>query len=208
MSLLKYSDSEADFWKEIFVHLQHKNMVRSGAERLPLADVQAAFDRFSLAHPEIAAVTEVKAGSASWEVPVTSTIRLRLFIQNQIKASLLQRQGKDFVKIADAKFPYNPFPEISEFLSRREQYLQQLEERIEKNQKDARRSKLACNFIKAALQKKFVSSQQVWHLEEADSAEGGFFLTLGMPPEEIKIHLTEDNFMQKISDINLLHIFA
>ena len=99
MSLLKYSDSEADFWKEIFVHLQHKNMVRTGAERLTLADVQAAFDRFSLAHPEIAAVTEVKAGSASWEVPVTSTIRLRLFIQNQIKASLLQRQGKDFVKI-------------------------------------------------------------------------------------------------------------
>ena len=62
-------------------------MVRSGAERLTLADVQAAFDRFSLAHPEIAAVTEIKTGSASWEVPVTSTIRLRLFIQNQIKAS-------------------------------------------------------------------------------------------------------------------------
>lgn len=202
MSLLKYSDSEADFWKEIFVHLQHKNMVRTGAERLALADVQAAFDRFSLAHPEIAAVSEIKAGSASWEVPVTSTIRLRLFIQNQIKASLLQRQGKDFVKIADAKFPYNPFPEISEFLSRREQYLTELEERIENNQKNARRSKLAANFIKAALQKKFATSQQVWHLEEADS-EGGFFLILGMPPEEIKIHLTEDNFMQE-----LLHIFA
>ena len=202
MSLLKYSDSEADFWKDIFVHLQHNNMVRTGAERLALADVQAAFDRFSLAHPEIAAVSEVKAGSASWEVPVTSTIRLRLFIQNQIKASLLQRQGKDFVKIADAKFPYNPFPEISEFLSRREQYLTELEERIENNQKNARRSKLAANFIKAALQKKFATSQQVWHLEEADS-EDGFFLILGMPPEEIKIHLTEDNFMQE-----LLHIFA
>ena len=204
MSLLKYSDSEADFWKEIFVHLQHKNMVRTGAERLTLADVQAAFDRFSLAHPEIAAVTDIKTGSASWEVPVTSTIRLRLFIQNQIKASLLQRQGKDFVKIADAKFPYNPFPEISEFLSRRDQYLLQLEERIEKKQKDNRRSKLAYNFIKAALQKKFASSPLVWHLEEADSEDGGFVLILGMPPEEKRIPLSEENFMKEISDINLL----
>ena len=204
MSILKYSDSEADFWKEIFVHLQHKNMVRTGAERLALADVQTAFDRFSLAHPEIAPVTEIKAGSASWEVPVTSTIRLRLFIQNQIKASLLQRQGKDFVKIADAKFPYNPFPEISEFLSRREDYLLQLDEKIEKNQKDARRSKLAANFIKAALKKKFASSPIIWRLEEADSEEGDFFLILGMSPEEKKIPLSEENFMEEISSINLI----
>ena len=198
MSALKYSDREADFWKELFVHLQHKNMVRSGAERLSLADLPAAVERFALAHPEITANYEIKTSSASWEVPVTSTIRLRLFIQNQIKASLLQRQGSDFVKIADAKFPYNPFPEISEFLSRRDQYEVELNSRLEKASRCDRRTRLACNFIKAALEKKLASSALVWHLEEADSADYPFNLILGQSPNERKIPLTAENFMQEL----------
>ncbi len=198
MSALKYSDREADFWKELFVHLQHKNMVRSGAERLSLADLPAAVERFALAHPEITANYEIKASSASWEVPVTSTIRLRLFIQNQIKASLLQRQGSDFVKIADAKFPYNPFPEISEFLSRRDQYEVELNSRLEKASRCDRRTRLACNFIKAALEKKFASSALVWHLEKTDSADYPFNLILGQSPNERKIPLTAENFMQEL----------
>lgn len=201
MSALKYSDREADFWKELFVHLQHKNMVRSGAERLSLADLPAAVERFALAHPEITANYEIKASSASWEVPVTSTIRLRLFIQNQIKASLLQRQGSDFVKIADAKFPYNPFPEISEFLSRRDQYEVELNSRLEKASRCDRRTRLACNFIKAALEKKLASSSLVWHLEEADSADYPFNLILGQSPNERKIPLTAENFMQELKQI-------
>ena len=198
MSALKYSDREADFWKEIFVHLQHKNMVRSGAERLSLSDLPAAVERFAFAHPEITANYEIKTSSASWEVPVTSTIRLRLFIQNQIKASLLQRQGSDFVKIADAKFPYNPFPEISEFLSRRDQYEVELNSRLEKASRCDRRTRLAYNFIKAALEKKFASSSIVWHLEETDSADYPFNLILGQSPNERKIPLSEENFMQEL----------
>ena len=198
MSALKYSDREADFWKEIFVHLQHKNMVRSGAERLSLADLPAAVERFAFAHPEITANYEIKTSSASWEVPVTSTIRLRLFIQNQIKASLLQHQGSDFVKIADAKFPYNPFPEISEFLSRRDQYEVELNSRLEKAARCDRRTRLAYNFIKAALEKKFASSSIVWHLEEIDSADYPFNLILGQSPNERKIPLSEENFIQEL----------
>ena len=198
MSALKYSDREADFWKELFVHLQHKNMVRSGAERLSLADLPAAVERFALAHPEITANYEIKTSSASWEVPVTSTIHLRLFIQNQIKASLLQRQGSDFVKIADAKFPYNPFPEISEFLSRRDQYEVELNSRLEKASRCDRRTRLAYNFIKAALEKKFASSSIVWHLEETGSADYPFNLILGQSPNERKIPLSEENFIQNL----------
>ncbi|MBR1639245.1 MAG: hypothetical protein IJ688_07665 [Treponema sp.] len=203
MCALKYQDSEADFWKEIFVHLQHKNMVRPGAERLDFSDVKAAFDRFSLANPQIAAVYEINQTSASWEAPVTSTIRLRLFFQNQIKASLLQRQGSDFVKIADAKFPYNPFPEISEFLSRTDLYQVQLHEKIEKVRKDDRRTKLAEEFIKAALEKKFSPSKTVWRLEEADSQyqNAAFVLVLGSVPAERKIPLSEENFMQEIRSL-------
>ena len=42
MSLQKYSDTEADFWKEHFVHLQHKNMVRTNALPLRLRPLQPA----------------------------------------------------------------------------------------------------------------------------------------------------------------------
>ena len=97
-----YDDVESDFWKDIFVHLQHKNMVRVGAERLLLSDVPDVFQKFSLAHPELQPQTQVNESSASWEIFVTSTIKLRLFIQSGIKASLLHKKGADFVKIADA----------------------------------------------------------------------------------------------------------
>ena len=45
-------DIEADFWKNQFVHLLHKNMVRINAKTLTMNNAQEAFDRFALAHPE------------------------------------------------------------------------------------------------------------------------------------------------------------
>ncbi len=192
-----YDDVEADFWKELFVHLQHKNMVRQGAERLTLADVPAAFDRFAFAHPELVITSEIKPSSATWEVPVTTTIRLRLFIQNQIKASLLQRQGHDYVKIADAKFPYNPFPEISEFLSRSGQFEVELHSRQEGALRNNRRIKLAENFIKAALEKKFCNSGIAWKLET--SSDNNFCLTIGTGPSEKKYTLTAEKFFTELS---------
>ena len=52
MSLQKYSDTEADFWKEHFVHLQHKNMVRANALPLHMADCKAEFEAFTASHPD------------------------------------------------------------------------------------------------------------------------------------------------------------
>ncbi|MCR4579028.1 MAG: hypothetical protein K5681_01640 [Treponema sp.] len=196
-----YDDVESDFWKEIFVHLQHKNMVRAGAERLTLEQVQAAFDRFSTAFPQIPVEKEISSSSAKWEVPVTATIHLRLFIQNQIKASLLQRKGSDFVKIADAKFPYNPFPEISEFLSRRDSYERELHQKLEKNIVNQARQKLAFQFVKAALEKKFANSSLVWKLE---TSESGFILLLGNASDQKKIELSEENYYQQISELSIL----
>ena len=194
-----YDDVEADFWKELFVHLQHKNMVRAGAERLTLADCPAAFNRFALAHPDIPATFEIKESSAVWEVPVTSSIHLRLFIQNQIKASLLQRQGSDFVKIADAKFPYNPFPEITEFLSRRDSYQVELHSRKELSLRDSRRTKLAEQFIRAYLQKKFGDSGIAWQLEIAENQT--FTLITGTGLSAKKINLTAENFISELSSL-------
>ena len=96
-------------------------MVRTDAGKLSLIEAEQTFERFSFAHPEIKADYSInsdlegKPSFATWEVTVTPEIKFRLFIQNQIKASLLQRRGGEYIKIADAKFPYNPFSEISEF---------------------------------------------------------------------------------------------
>lgn len=194
-----YDDVESDFWKEIFVHLQHKNMVRSGAERLLLGDVSEVFQKFSLAHPELQPQSQVSGSSASWEIFITSTIKLRLFIQSGIKASLLQKKGTDFVKIADAKFPYNPFPEISELLSNRNSYEREIFRLKEADEKSERKNKLAAEFIKAYAAEKFANRVSSWNLEEK---KDGFLLHVLLPAgNEQKIELTAKDFTQKIDTV-------
>ena len=95
MSVLKYSDSEADFWKEHFVHLQHKNMVRTNAQALHMADCKDEFDAFTASHPDAKITSEYFPSYCTFEVSLTANIKLRLFIQNNIKASILQKNGLD-----------------------------------------------------------------------------------------------------------------
>lgn len=194
MSLQKYSDTEADFWKEHFVHLQHKNMVRANALPLHMADCKAEFEAFTASHPDAKISCEYFPSYCTFEVTLTTTIKLRLFIQNNIKASLLQKCGPEYIKICDAKFPYNPLPEISEFLAGLPNYLAELSQSLEKKSRSNRRQKLAQEFIKA-----YASA----HLKQAitinPNEDGTFNLTL--PAKSINMQITEDNFMQKIAEI-------
>mgnify|MGYP003399855043 FL=1 len=194
MSLQKYSDTEADFWKEHFVHLQHKNMVRANALPLHMADCKAEFEAFTASHPDAKISCEYFPSYCTFEVTLTTTIKLRLFIQNNIKASLMQKCGPEYIKICDAKFPYNPLPEISEFLAGLPNYLAELSQSLEKRSRSNRRQKLAQEFIKA-----YASA----HLKQAftikPNEDGTFNLTL--PAKSINIQITEDDFMQKIAEI-------
>ena len=194
MSLQKYSDTEADFWKEHFVHLQHKNMVRANALPLHMADCKAEFEAFTASHPDAKISCEYFPSYCTFEVTLTTTIKLRLFIQNNIKASLMQKCGPEYIKICDAKFPYNPLPEISEFLAGLPNYLAELSQSLEKKSRSNRRQKLAQEFIKA-----YASA----HLKQAftinPNEDGTFNLTL--PAKSINMQITEDNFMQKIAEI-------
>lgn len=195
VSTQKYIDNEADFWKEHFVHLQHKNMVRTNAQPLHMADCKAEFEAFTASHPEAKISCEYFPSYCTLEVNLTATIKLRLFIQNNIKASMLQKCGPEYIKICDAKFPYNPLPEISEFLSKLPDYLTELSQSLENKSRSIRRQKLALEFIKAYAKK---------HLKNAftvNSSEDGTF-TLNLPANSINIKITEDNFMQKIAEIN------
>lgn len=194
MSLQKYSDTEADFWKEHFVHLQHKNMVRANALPLHMADCKAEFEAFTASHPDAKISCEYFPSYCTFEVTLTTTIKLRLFIQNNIKASLMQKCGPEYIKICDAKFPYNPLPEISEFLAGLPNYLAELSQSLEKRSRSNRRQKLAQEFIKA-----YASA----HLKQAitinPNEDGTFNLTL--PAKSINMQITEDDFMQKIAEI-------
>ena len=194
MSLQKYSDTEADFWKEHFVHLQHKNMVRTNALPLHMADCKAEFEAFTASHPDAKISCEYFPSYCTFEVTLTTTIKLRLFIQNNIKASLMQKCGPEYIKICDAKFPYNPLPEISEFLAGLPNYLAELSQSLEKKSRSNRRQKLAQELIKA-----YASA----HLKQAftiNPNEDGTF-NLALPAKSINMQITEDDFMQKIAEI-------
>ena len=194
MAAQKYIDSEADFWKELFVHLQHKNMVRTNAQALRLENCKAAFDEFAAAHPDARITTEYSTSFCTFEVVLTQSVKLRLYIKSAIKGSLMQKNGTDFIKLCDAKFPYNPLPEIDEFLKHLPEYLKDLEQSLENKSRTYRRQKLALEFIKAYAKV---------HLNEAHEItvnEDGTF-TLNLPAMSINIQLSEDNFTQKIATL-------
>ena len=194
----KYIDNEADFWKEHFVHLQHKNMVRTNAQPLHMADCKAEFEAFVSNHPEAKIFTEYFPSYCTFEVSLTATIKLRLFIQNNIKASIMQKCGPEYIKICDAKFPYNPLPEISEFLSRMPDYLKELEQSLENKSRSERRQKLAFEFIKAYAAA-HLPDNQPWNLEPSEAGDGTFILHF--PVKNTKVTLTDSDFIQKISAI-------
>ena len=194
MSALKYSDSEADFWKELFVHLQHKNMVRTNAKPLQLENCKTEFEAFAASHPKAHIFTEYYNSYCTFEVTLTATIKLRLYIQSAIKGSLLQKTGSDYVKLCDAKFPYHPLPEIDEFLVRLPDYLKELNETLDQKSRSVRRQKIALEFIKA---------YACTHIKDAytiNSNEDSTF-SLTLPASSINILLTEDDFVEKIQKI-------
>ncbi len=194
-----YDDVESDFWKDIFVHMQHKNMVRVGAERLCLQDCEAAFDRFAMAHPELQPEITNAESYKTWEIFVSDSVKFRLFIQNQIKGTLLQRSGGDLVKIADAKFPNNPFPEIEEFLANRNELLKDLHRQVEVHIHESKKMKLVSEFIKAHLKKKFGDRKDVvWTLE---TCKEDFKLNLQVGKDSKTISLTCNNYISEIQSL-------
>ena len=193
-----YTDLEADFWKEHFVHLQHKNMVRTNASVLKLEDCPKEFESFSQQHPQAKISTQYFDSYCIFEVPLTAAIKLRLFIQFAIKGSLMQKFGAEYVKICDAKFPYNPLPEIDEFLRNLDDYLAELERLGQKKSRSERRQKIALEFIKAYAEK-HISHKKIW---KVDCEEDGTFL-LSIPADDFTVKLAEDDFMDKIDSLTL-----
>lgn len=205
-------DVESNFWKEHFTHLQHKNMVRTNAQRLSFEDVMTAINEFNSKHGDLSPNVEDHESFIIWEVFLTETIKLRLFFQYQIKGSLYQLQGSDYVKIADAKFPYNPFPEVEEFLARKNQYVEDLEKEKQDSLKANMKIRIAGEFIKAYLAKKFSKDSSVYWT--VDPSPDSFKITLHREKEELVKTVTAENFMDELKNlvfqllIHLLQFYA
>lgn len=192
-----YDDVESNFWKEHFSHLQHKNMVRTNAERLVFDSVVSEIEKFNQENPELNGLMENSGSYITWEAFITDKIKLRLFFQGQIKGSLMEKQGSDFVKIADAKFPYNPFPEVKEFFQNKDKYLKELAKEKKDDLESNMKNKIAGEFIKAYLQKKIRDNSVVWELI---LKEEGFLLKLSKDGNEKQLFLNHENFKSQIDN--------
>lgn len=193
-----YDDVESNFWKEHFSHLQHKNMVRTNAERLSFDSVVSEIEKFNGENPELNGLMENSGSYITWEAFVTDKIKLRLFFQGQIKGSLMEKQGSDFVKIADAKFPYNPFSEVKEFFQNKDMYLKELAKEKKDNLESNMKNKIAGEFIRAYLQKKITDKKIIW---DVTLQEDGFLLKVNNSGNEKQYLLNHLSFKNQIDQI-------
>ena len=189
-----YDDVEADFWKEILITMQQKNMVRKDGSPLYFDGAAKAFDDFSKNNPDVKASFEMASSYATCEMEITATIKLRLYIQSQIKGSFLQKNGNDFVKIADAKFPNNPFPEIENFFANKKNYLNQLEKISTESIRGNKKNLVASEFLKAFTAKKYPDT-----ICKVETLEDGFILTVEMDGEKKQKHIPLDEIAQDIA---------
>lgn len=160
-----FDDIESDFWKEQISIMQKNNLLRKDSEKLYMSDCENKFEEFKLLHPELVIETTCSANYCSLEFFVTQDVKLRLFVQNQIKISFLQRSDGDLIKIADAKFPNNPFIEIEIFLSRKMDVNKQLLKIKENSQIIQKRQNFAAFFIEAYLEKK-LGEMFYWNIQK------------------------------------------
>lgn len=196
------TDLEGDFWKDIFVHMQHKNMMRSNVERMTVENAESSFIEFQKEFPEVKTEITNTSSSITWEAFVTSTVKLRLFIQHQIKGSLLKVEKGDLVKIADAKFPYNPFPEVYEMMKNRGNYENALEGLKQEQLYNNRQLKIAKEFACALVEKKLSTRKDgdktIWSV---DITEDGLLLKIKTGSEEKEYTLTAASLLDELKAI-------
>ena len=174
-------EDTGDFWRLKFSEMQKKNMKASGRERMSLQNVKELVSRFENAHPGVNSKLTINAGSADWEIPLNSELKMRFFIQSQVKGTIS-----------------DPIPEISGFLSNFNFYERELYSLQVEQEKFQKVQKLTGEFIKALLKKKFDEQNILWNLEPNNQ---NFTLTLKKDGNEFRHLITLSNFSTEIADL-------
>lgn len=195
-----YDDAESDFWKEQISQMQKKNLAHKNFNKLYISDCKQIFEDFKILHPELITETTFSASYSILEFFVTENVKFRLFVQNQTKGSFLQKQNGDLIKIADAKFPNNPFKEINEFLETRTELKKQLFKIKENAVVFQKKQKIVGEFIKSYLIN-LADEQFIWDLQPL---KNDFLLKITKFDDKLKSKsyiITIDNFKQEIKSI-------
>lgn len=192
------NDIEADFWKEIFRHLQHRNMSRLDGTKLLFSDAANEVRKFQESHKDVNFKIENTESYITFEAPVTESVNIRLFIQNQIKGSLMQKNGTDWVKIADAKFFNNPFPEVELLLQNSEKYKQDLASLKKETSSSNIKDRITLELVKAMMMKK-------WGVTEGMNirfVDNNFSVTATLSGQKIEALLSKQSFYDEIKSLN------
>lgn len=158
-------DNTGEFWRTRFVELQKINMRASGREKMNMETAPALIKEFEEKNPEVNSKVTVNETNVDWEIILSAELKMRFFVQNQVKGSIMQKVDAGFVKLADAKFYSNPIPEIQDFVEKFSDMQQEFSDWKIQGQKYGKLQKITGEFIKAIVMKKIKGQNIQWQLE-------------------------------------------
>ena len=158
-------DNTGEFWRTRFVELQKINMRASGRERMNMETAPALIKEFEEKNPGVNSKVTVNEINVDWEIILSAELKMRFFVQNQVKGSIMQKVDAGFVKLADAKFYSNPIPEIQDFVEKFSDMQQEFSDWKIQGQKYGKLQKITGEFIKAIVMKKIKGQNIQWQLE-------------------------------------------
>lgn len=158
-------DNTGEFWRTRFVELQKINMRAAGRERMNMETAPALIKEFEEKNPGVNSKVTVNETNVDWEIILSAELKMRFFVQNQVKGSIMQKVDAGFVKLADAKFYSNPIPEIQDFVEKFSDMQQEFSDWKIQGQKFGKLQKITGEFIKAIVMKKIKGQNIQWQLE-------------------------------------------
>ena len=162
-------DNTGEFWRTRFVELQKINMRAAGRERMNMETAPALIKEFEEKNPGVNSKVTVNEINVDWEIILSAELKMRFFVQNQVKGSIMQKVDAGFVKLADAKFYSNPIPEIQDFVEKFGDMQQEFSDWKIQGQKYGKLQKITGEFIKAIVMKKIKGQNIQWQLETGAS---------------------------------------
>ena len=179
-----------DFWKEKIILIQRQNLLL-GKPVENILDAQEKISRLENKFPACRFETEKTENSLSVSVNISSYFQVRLFIQRQTKLSFFEKSSSGFEKIADAKLPSEPFSQLEHFIQHFPEYEVEFSRLSEKCAVQEKKMKIAKEFLKAILEKKYSDGKTVFLIQiekevfkvtlKSKDSEKEFFVS----PEEI-----------------------
>ena len=177
--------------------MQRQNM-RLNSSNMSLSDAKEKLEKMQKLLPEIEIISASTDSYISSDLQASSKLKVRLYIQSQSKITFLESTGTGWEKIADAKFPNDPFPLLIHFFNHLEQYEKELREVLEERRKFEKKQKIAGEIIKSLLMKKFRETKTIWHLEPNQE---DFTLTIENGTDKKIIPISFENFTADIKNL-------